>query len=97
MLSFAICEINGKQYKVEPKKEFLVDLLDGKEIEAPQLLRVEDGRVQLGTPYLKEKIKLQVLEEVRGKKIRVAKYQAKANYRKVKGQRSRYSKVVLKS
>lgn len=97
MFSFAIGEINGRQYRIEPKKPFLVDLLDVREIEVPLLLWVEDGKVKLGTPYLKEKIKLEVLEEIQGKKIRVARYHAKANYRKVKGQRSKYSKVVLKS
>ena len=97
MLNFAIGEINGKQYKIEPNKPFLVDLAESKEIEALLLCMVEEGKVQLGTPYLKEKIKLEVLEQVKGKKIRVAKFHAKANYRKVKGSRARYSKVVFKA
>lgn len=97
MFKFAIAEIKGKQYKLLPAVPLLVDVLQGKEVEAPLLLSAEDDKVNLGTPYLKNKIKLQVLGEVKAKKIRVAKYSAKANYRRVKGHRQKYSQVVYKA
>ena len=97
MLDFAICEISGKQYKVVPKQEVLVDWLgeDIKRTEASILLLSENGKIQVGTPYLKEKLNFEVLGTTKGKKIRVAKFHAKANFRKVTGARPKKSRLVL--
>ena len=98
MLDYAICEIGGKQYKFLPNQPLLVDLQDNsKPIEVGVLMMVENNKVKLGKPYLKEKLNLKVLEEVKGEKIRVAKFHAKANYRRVTGIRPKYTKVVLVS
>ncbi len=95
MIDFAICEIAGKQYKVTPNREFTVPAREGDEISAKVLMLVEGGKAQLGEPYLKDEIKLKVVGNVAGEKIRVAKFHAKANYRKVRGHRAKLSKVVL--
>lgn len=96
-MDYAICEISGKQYKVVPNKPFEVDLQEGnlKQISAAVLLMAEGGKVKIGKPYLGEKLTLDVLEEVKGEKIRVAKFHAKANYRRVTGHRAKMTKVVL--
>lgn len=96
MFNFAICEISGKQYKVLPNKAFEVDFLGeaDKKIDAQVLLLSEGNKIKLGTPFLKEKLTLDVLGTERGDKIRVAKFHAKANYRKVRGHRSKLTKVV---
>lgn len=98
MFDFAICEISGKQYKVEPGKSFEVDWLgdDIKKLEASILLLSEGGKIKVGKPYLKEKLTLEVLETVRSKKIRVAKFHAKANFRKVTGSRTKRTKISVK-
>lgn len=98
MLNFLVCEINKKQYLVYPGKTFNVDFLgEGvKNIEAQVLLSSEDGKIDLGKPYLDKKVILECLGEKRGEKIRVAKFHAKANYRKVTGSRAKYTQVVLK-
>lgn len=97
MLDFAICEISGKQYKIVPKQEILVDWLgeDIKKTEVNVLLLSEGGKVQIGTPFLKEKLTFEVLGTTKGKKIRVAKFHAKANFRKVTGSRPKKSRLVL--
>ena len=97
MLDYAVLEISGKQYKVVPGKDLIVDFLgEGTEVlEAPVLLLSEDGKIKLGNPYLKNKISLDILENTRGEKIRVSKFHAKANYRKVTGHKSKLTKVVL--
>ena len=96
MFNFAICEISGKQYKLIPNEPFLVDFLgeEEKKIEALVLLLSEGGKVKIGTPFLKEKLTLEVLETVKASKIRVAKFHAKANYRKVSGMRPKKTKVL---
>ena len=97
MLNYAVCEISGKQYKVIPNEPIVVDYLgeDQKKLEVNVLLSSEDGKVMVGNPYLKEKITLDVVESLRGEKIRVAKFHAKANFRKVNGHKAKLTKVVL--
>ncbi len=97
MLNYAVCEIAGKQYKVVPNQPLVVDYLgEGeKKLEANVLLSSDDGKIKVGNPFLKEKLTLDILENLRGEKIRVAKFHAKANYRKVRGFKSKLTKVVL--
>ncbi len=79
---------------VEPGKPFDVNLTAEKAIEVPVLLLVDEKKISLGKPYLKEKFSLKVLEQKRGPKIRVAKFHAKANYRRVTGHRANLTRVV---
>ncbi|MBI2315286.1 50S ribosomal protein L21 [Candidatus Daviesbacteria bacterium] len=96
MLSYAVCEISGKQYKIVPGQPLEVALQKGTgDIETSVLLLSEDGEVKIGTPYLKEKLALKRLEDTKGKKIRVSKFHAKANFRKTTGFRAKFTKVML--
>lgn len=97
MLNYAVCEIEEKLYKVIPNTELMIDFQgeDKKEVEANVLLLAEDGKIKLGKPYLKEKITLKVLNSLKSKKIRVSKFHAKANYRRVKGSRASMTKVIF--
>ena len=97
MLDFAICEISGKQYKVVPNTPLVVDYLgeEQKNVEAEVLLLSEDGKIKVGNPYLKDKVTLDFVENFKADKIRVAKFHAKANYRKVTGMRPKKTRVVL--
>lgn len=99
MLDYAICSISGKQYKVIPDQPFEVDLLNTleKDIEADVLMISENGKVIVGTPYLKDKLSLKFLSVVKKDKIRVAKFHAKANFRRVTGNRTKKTRVVLDS
>ncbi len=97
MLTYVVCEIAGKQYKIIPNQPFVVDYLgeDQKKLEASVLLSSEDGKLKVGNPYLKEKLSLDIVENLRGEKIRVSKFHAKANYRRTTGHKSKLTKVVL--
>lgn len=97
MLDFAICEISGKQYKVIPNQPLEVDFLSDleKKIEVLVLLISEDGKIKVGTPYLKDKFMLDYVDTIKTDKIRVAKFHAKANFRKVTGARSKKTRLVL--
>lgn len=99
MFDYAICEIKGKQYKVLPNIPFQVDYLgenrDNRDIEVKVLIAVFNGKLQIGKPYLKEKVTLKVIENIKGKKIRVSKYHAKANYRRTTGIKPKYTKVLF--
>lgn len=97
MFDFAICEIGGKQYKVYPNKPFEVTLRNVEDFEAKTLLVLENGKLELGKPYLKEQLSFKVVEPKLGRKVRVFKYHAKANYRKTKGFRAKLTKIVPRS
>lgn len=96
MFNYAVCQIKGKQYKITPDQPFLVDWFgeEKEPIESEVLLISKGDEVEVGTPFLKEKIKLDNLGLVLGTKIRAAKFHAKAKYRKVTGLRPRYTKLV---
>lgn len=98
MFRYAIVAIAGRQYKISPDATFLVDYLgDQKSIECNQvLLKVEGDKLDLGKPFLNEKLIFDVIETIKSPKIRVATYKAKANTRKVKGARSLHSKLKLR-
>lgn len=87
MLRYAVVEISGRQYLVEPDGKISVDLLKEKEtFESDKVLLIAEGdKVTLGSPFLKDKLKFKVLGSRRDPKIRVSTYKPKANYRRVKG------------
>lgn len=96
MLRYAVCEISGKQYKIVPGSSVGVDWLgdETKKLEVKTLLVAEDDGVKIGTPYLKEELPLEVVGEKKTK-IRVAKFHAKANYRRVTGIKRKTTLVSL--
>jgi large subunit ribosomal protein L21 len=95
-MKYAIVEISGKQYLAEPGKEFLVaNLGEVKSLECDKVLLVADGEnIEVGKPYLKETLKFEVVGMAKTK-IRVAKFHAKANYRRVTGAKNTFTKVKL--
>ncbi len=100
MLNYLIAEIKGKQYKVEPNKQFMVDFL-GEEVKSLEcesvLLKSEGDKIELGAPFVSGKVVFDVVSVTKGKKIRVAKYHSKANTRKVTGSTKMYSVLMLKA
>lgn len=95
---FAVIRIQGKQFKVSEGDEILVPLLsDTKKIEAEVLLFSEGEKTEVGTPTLpKVKVDLKVLTDLeKGEKLRVFKYKSKSRYRKTKGFRPKYTRLLL--
>ncbi len=97
MLNYIIVEIKGKQYKISPKEKVRVDFVgDLKKLESDRVLVKSEGdKLTLGTPYLKDKVVFDVLEQVKAEKVRVATFHAKANTRKVKGFTKKLSLIQL--
>ena len=98
MFKYAVVEIAGRQYKVTPDVSFLVNFLgDVKTFECEKvLIKFEGEKLEIGKPYLKDKLTFEVEEKpVRGK-IRVATYKSKANTRRVKGSKLIHSRIKLK-
>ena len=99
---YAVIEACGKQYKVEEKDVVFFEKLDaeeGKKVTFDKVILVsDDGKVQVGNPYVKGvKVEGKVVAHGKGKKIIVFKMKAKKNERKKQGHRQPYTKVEITS
>ena len=99
---YAIIESCGKQYKVAQGDVVFFEKLDaeeGKKVTFDKVILVsEDGKVQVGNPYVKGvKVEGKVVSHGKHKKIIVFKMKAKKNERKKQGHRQPYTKVEITS
>ena len=99
---YAIIESCGKQYKVAEGDVVFFEKLDaeeGKKVIFDKVVLVsEDGKVQVGNPYVKDvKVEGKVVAHGKGKKILVYKMKPKKNYRRMQGHRQPYTKVEITS
>lgn len=97
---YAIIESCGKQYKVAQGDVVFFEKLDaeeGKKITFDKVILVsEDGKVQVGNPYVKGvKVEGKVVSHGKAKKIIVFKMKPKKNYRRKQGHRQPYTKVEI--
>ena len=99
---YAIIESCGKQYKVAQGDVVFFEKLDaeeGKKVTFDKVILVsEDGKVQVGNPYVKDvKVEGKVVSHGKAKKIIVFKMKPKKNYRRKQGHRQPYTKVEITS
>lgn len=99
-MKYAILKIAGKQYKVSEGEIFEVDKLEGEKGEKltfEEVLLLNDGKdVKVGQPYIQgAKVTAEILEQLKGEKIRVAKFKAKSRYRRVIGFRPQLTKIKI--
>ena len=99
---YAIIESCGKQYKVAEGDVVFFEKLDveeGKKVTFENVVLVsEEGKVQVGSPYVKGvKVEGKVVAHGKGKKILVYKMKPKKNYRRMQGHRQPYTKVEITS
>lgn len=101
---FAVIKTGGKQYLVTPGQEVKIERLPqsqaGKKISFDKvLLTFEPGKensLKLGTPFLEgAKVKGEVLENGKGKKVIIFKYRPKERYHKKQGHRQPFTKVKI--
>lgn len=92
---YAIVKTGGKQYCVEVGKKISVEKLDvevGSEVTLDEVLFIGGDKVEIGAPLVKgAKVTAKVLEQGKGKKIRIFKYKAKSNYRRRQGHRQPFT------
>ncbi len=101
-MKYAVVASGGKQYKVSEGETILVDQLPveaDSSYEFPEvLLFVDENLREIGTPTLSSvKVLGKILAHVRGEKVRVAKFKAKAKYRRVTGFRAALTKIQVDS
>ncbi len=95
---FAVIETGGRQFRVRKDSVITIEKLDaqvGDHLEIDKVLLISNGEtITAGTPYLEgSSVKVTVLDQFRGKKIRVFKMKQRKRYRKSQGHRQYYTKV----
>jgi len=98
---YAVIETGGKQYKVSEGMVIEVEKLPvsvGEEVELDKVLMVvDDNGVRVGQPFLEgAKVKALVQAQIKGPKIIVFKYKPKKRYRRKKGHRQLYTRLLIK-
>jgi large subunit ribosomal protein L21 len=99
---FAIVETGGRQEKVTEGAVVVVDRLAadaGAEVTFDKVLIVQSGDdVMIGTPYVAgATVTGVVLDQSRGKKVRVFKMKRRKQYRRTRGHRTQQTRVQVKS
>ena len=99
---FAIIQSGGRQIRVSPGAEVIVDRLPieaGEQVSIDQVLMVgtDDGAVMTGAPFVTNaRVVAVIAGETRGEKIRIFKKTRRKGFRKSGGHRSTYTKVQIK-
>jgi len=104
MTDYAIVEHGGKQYRVSPGDELLVertqaDLKEGDDLVFDRVMLVSRGEaVSVGQPVVEgASVKSLVVAPVRGDKIIVFKKKRRKGYKKTQGHRQDYYRVRVES
>ena len=97
---YAVVETSGKQYKVSAGEIIDVDKLSlevGEKIELDRVLLVADGEdVRVGQPTIEgAKVVATVTAHGKGPKIIVFKYRPRQRYRRKKGHRQAYTRLII--
>ena len=95
---YAIVSINGTQTRVSPDETLELPRISaepGKKLQFGQVLMVCDGdTITVGNPFLEgASLTLEVLEHLRGPKLRVFKFKRRHDYRRRIGHRDSLTRV----
>jgi len=99
---YAIVNIQGHQFRVEPEVTMQVPLMDaepGSTVTFDKMLMLSDGdAVSIGQPHLEgASVTAEVVRHGLSDKIRVFKKKRRKNYRRNKGHRQPFTEIVIKS
>lgn len=99
-MKYAVIKTGGRQYRVSEGEVLEVEKLvvePKKSVDFSEvLLLVNDDTVLVGQPLAPNaRVTAEVLEQFKGPKIRVAKFKAKTNYRRVRGHRQELTRIKI--
>jgi large subunit ribosomal protein L21 len=99
-MDYAIFKTGGKQYRVKPGDVIDVEKLPleiGSTAEFNQVLAVSDGgEVNFGSPTVPgARVLAEVQAQQKDRKVIVFKYKAKTRYRRKRGHRQNYTRVLI--
>jgi large subunit ribosomal protein L21 len=99
---YAVIQSGGKQHRVKEGQVVRLEKIDlekGATIDFDKILMVGEGEdLALGAPYLdKAKVSGEVVEQGRGKKIKIVKFRRRKHSRKQMGHRQWFTEVKITS
>ncbi|MFK8137454.1 MAG: 50S ribosomal protein L21 [Bdellovibrionales bacterium] len=98
---YAIIRTGGKQYTVKEGDRFRVEKLNaeaGNSVDFTEVLFVGGDKTTVGQPLVAgAKVTVEVVKNLRDKKVRVFKKKRRKGYRKTQGHRQYLTEVVVKS
>jgi large subunit ribosomal protein L21 len=97
---YAIVEIAGQQIKVETKREYYVNRLQGDEatqvIFENILLIDDDSTIRVGRPRVEgARVKATISEHIKSDKVLIFKKKRRKGYQKLNGHRQPLSKIII--
>lgn len=100
MATTAVIQTGGKQYVAKLNDIITVDKLEGKKddtltLEALAEFDDDKATLEVGTPVLTKKVKVQIVDQLKGDKIRVSRFRAKSRHRRVRGFRQHLTKIKV--
>ncbi len=99
MSAYAVIKVGGKQYRVEQGQKLLVDRqpLEPGSSFAPDVLMTGGEEVVTDRSALAGTVSAQVVEHVRGEKLKVFTFKPKRGFKKTRGHRSELSRISIES
>ena len=99
-MDYAVFKTGGKQYRVQPGDTLDIELLPNEVdslAEFGEVLAVSrDGELTVGSPNVPgAMVRAQVKSHYKDRKLMVYKYKAKTRYRRKRGHRQSYTRVVI--
>lgn len=101
-MEYVVFETGGKQYKAKEGDIIEVEQINNTNASNSLydfdkvLLYVNDSDVKIGKPYISNfSVRAKILENIRGKKIRVARFTAKSRHRRVVGFRPSLTRLQI--
>jgi large subunit ribosomal protein L21 len=93
----AVIATGGKQYLVASGQTLEVELLgDAKKMEFDALLVIDGDDIKVGAPHVAgAKVHAEVVEEVKGDKIKVLRFKPKKRIKRLTGHRQHYSQIKI--
>ncbi|MBU3679305.1 MAG: 50S ribosomal protein L21 [Candidatus Kapabacteria bacterium] len=97
---YAVVEISGQQYAVSPQQTIIVPLMVDKNVgDAVEfsniLLASDNGKVSVGTPYVKGSVKATVVGHGKGDKVLVFHKKRRKGYQKLNGHRQKFTSITI--
>lgn len=96
---YAVIRTGGKQYRVEPGSELLVEKLEaepGSKVSISDVLLYSDGtKLNVGTPVVGVTVSCTCVSHEKGPKLHTIKYKRRHNYKRTYGHRQNYTRLVV--
>ncbi len=96
---YAVVEVGGRQYRVSPGDEIVVEKLEqaaGSKVDLPVLMVADDTGLTVGKPHIEGRnMTAEVIANVQGEKLTIFWYTPKKRYRKKTGHRQTYTRLKI--